>query len=668
MKKLYLRTILAALLLTITTNINAAVTSMADLFGKYAFTATVEITEDGEALKEHFAAESEVVITKDANGIFDAQITGFAGAKGSEAMKVNSFSAEKNAFAVRNPNGSNYGVFTGGVYYSEADGKYPFGETQLSDLVFTFNPETQEITVPDFTIIGNCDWAASTCKVLARYTNVKMTLVESENIIVPDISGEWTVKGGGDFGTKEGSVLPAEYLMTLAQNGDAKTYTATFTIEGIAPFTLDATFDGNTLSIPFNNKCVDETNGWYIVNMYSNNPLEGTITFTYSSEKAMPSANPLVIGKQTGDEDAPTEFIQWWMNGSAKKNAGTEAFDWAGEYTLKSKDFMDFSAGADVMPAEGDMVITYNEASDAYYVTTLLGFDIYDLNLGGLKLTPSEDDPNVASIAIDGGYGTAYIKSSEDYSVWYCIKDANGGKTPLTLTRNEDGTFKLSDFFIAKGAYGEENTYIASIQNNVVTAKQAEVPVWEGEYKATAKVTKYADVDCPETFDIVIDPAGDYGQFVTTFITADAKAANYGGIKFTPSDSDADKAEMKSNMFVKTVQPGVEYWKIKDMNGSDSPISYTRNADGTISISSFSLWKVTFDESYNEVNTCLALYEDVTATKQASGIGQVVSGNNDGTTRMYDIMGRQLDTDINSMKGKLVIIKTANGTRKVLVK
>ena len=88
MKKLYLRTILAAILLTITTNINAAVTSMADLFGKYAFTATVEITEDGEALKEHFAAESEVVITKDANGIFDAQITGFAGAKGSEAMKV----------------------------------------------------------------------------------------------------------------------------------------------------------------------------------------------------------------------------------------------------------------------------------------------------------------------------------------------------------------------------------------------------------------------------------------------------------------------------------------------------------------------------------------------------------------------------------------------------
>ena len=64
MKRLYLQTFLAALLLTVSTNANAAVASMADLFGKYKFTATVEVTADGEAYKEHFAAESEVVITR----------------------------------------------------------------------------------------------------------------------------------------------------------------------------------------------------------------------------------------------------------------------------------------------------------------------------------------------------------------------------------------------------------------------------------------------------------------------------------------------------------------------------------------------------------------------------------------------------------------------------
>lgn len=63
MKKFYLLITMAALMMTVSAN--AAVESMANLFGKYKFTATVEITADGEKMKEHFAAESEVVITKD---------------------------------------------------------------------------------------------------------------------------------------------------------------------------------------------------------------------------------------------------------------------------------------------------------------------------------------------------------------------------------------------------------------------------------------------------------------------------------------------------------------------------------------------------------------------------------------------------------------------------
>lgn len=665
MKRLYLQTFLAALLLTVSTNANAAVASMADLFGKYKFTATVEVTADGEAYKEHFAAESEVVITKDAANIYDAQITGFAGAKGNEAMKVNMFSAEKNAFAVSNPNGNNYGVFTGGIYYSEADGKYPFGETPLGALVFTYDPDTKNITVPDFTIIGDCDWAASTCKVLAKFTNVKMTLVEAENIEIADITGEWTVKGAGEFGTKPESALPDTYTLTLEQNGNAKTYTATFNIEGVAPFTLDATFDGNTLTIPFSNKCVDETNGWYVVNMYSNNPLEGTITFTYSSEKAMPSANPLVIGKQTGNEEAPTEFIQWWMNGSAVKKADTEAVKWDGTYTLKSNDFLDFGTG-EAFPVESDFVVTYFEATDAYYVTSMLGYEIGSLNYGGLKLTPSADDPNSATIALDGGYGSAYLKSAEDNTVWYCIKDANGAKSPLTITRNEDGTFSLSSFFVAKGAYGEENTYICGYQSNVLTVKSAEEkPVWEGTYTVTATVEKIADGDYPETFELKIEEnAYNNLPYVTSFITSDFYSLNYGGAAFTVSDSDEDKAEMASDKFVKTVTPGELYWKVMDVNGQTSPISFTRNADGTISIASFSLFSINFN---NNETTCLAVYNNVVAKKGDTSVG-AITNNADGKVAVYDIMGRQLGTDINSMKGKLVIVKTANGTRKVLVK
>ena len=176
MKKFYLTSLLAAFMLLISAPASAAVKSMADLFGKYKFTATVEVTEAGKAFQEYFAAESEVIITKDAANIYDAQITGFAGATGSEAIKVNAFSEEKQMFKVTNPSGNNYGVFGNGIYYSEADGKYPFGDVALGALYFTISEDAKTITVPDFTLVGNCDNEKSTCEVLATFTNVKMEL------------------------------------------------------------------------------------------------------------------------------------------------------------------------------------------------------------------------------------------------------------------------------------------------------------------------------------------------------------------------------------------------------------------------------------------------------------------------------------------------------------
>ena len=164
----------------------------------------------------------------------------------------------------------------------------------------------------------------------------------------------------------------------------------------------------------------------------------------------------------------------------------------------------------------------------------------------------------------------------------------------------------------------------------------------------------------------MIAPEGDYGQFITTFITEDAKAANYGGIRLTPSADDADKAEMATDKFVKTVEPGVKYWKIYDMNGSTSPLSLTRNADGTVSISTFSLFEISFDAEWNEVKKCLAMYENVVAKKSASGIENVnVSDDNGSDVRYFDLSGRALKSAGN---GRLVIVKTAKGVKKVLVK
>ncbi len=662
MRKLYALSIILSMMILCSTGAKAKVSSMAELFGKYKFTATVEVTEAGKAFQEYFAAESEVIITKDAANMFEAQITGFAGAKGSEAMKVNAFSEEKQMFKVTNPSGNGWGVFGNGIYYSEADGKYPFGDVALGALYFTISEDAQTITVPDFTLVGNCNFDNSTYDVLAKFTNVKMVLLESEAINIPDISGNWKVTGGtGDYDTMQGSVLPTEYTMTLEQNGNANAYKATISIEGIAPFTLDATFDGNTLVIPFDNVLIDEANAYYLADMNGN--LTGKFSFTYSSEKAMPAGSPLVIVAKGGETN---NYVQWWMNGSAKKQSDAPAFSWAGKFKMTVGSLLDFSGGADSFPTESDFEITYYEVIDAYYLTSILGCNVGNVNNGGLKLTISDEDPTVAEISLTGPYGAAYLKSSDDNSVWYKMVDSNGGQTPLTLKRNDDGTFTLSNFFIVKGAYGAENDYVASVQDITIQGEAPVVYTWDGTYEATATVTKYVDGDYPETFPIVIAPEGDYGQFITTFITEDAKAANYGGIRLTPSEDDADKAEMATDKFVKIVEPGVKYWKIYDMNGFTSPLSLTRNADGTVSISTFSLFEISFDAEWNEVKKCLAMYENVVANKSASGIENVnVSDDNGSDVRYFDLSGRALKSAGN---GRLVIVKTAKGVKKVLVK
>ena len=660
MKKIYAINIILCMMLLCGASAKAQVASMADLFGKYKFTADVVVTEAGKTSEANILKEGEVIITKDAANIYEAQITGFAVNNATEAMKVSNINTETCKFQVKNPSGNSYGAM-GGLYYSDINGTYPFGETQIESLVFVYDPSTKAMTCNDFSLVGNCDYSASTCEVFAKFTNVKLTLIEAEAINIPDISGNWKVTGGGEFGTMEGSVLPTEYTMSLEQNGNAKSYKATINIEGITPFTLDATFDGNTLSIPFDNVLIDETNAYYLADMNGN--LTGKFTFTYSSEKAMPVGSALVIVAKEGETN---NYVQWWMNGSAKKQADAPEFSWAGKFKMTVGSLLDFSGGADLFPTESDFEITYYEAIDAYYLTSILGCNVGNVNNGGLKLTISDEDPTVAEISLTGPYGGAYLKSSDDYTVWYKMVDANGGQTPLTLKRNDDGTFTLSNFFVVKGAYGEEKTYVASVQDITIQGEAPVVATWDGSYQATATVTKYVEGDYPTTFPIVIDPAGDYGQFITTFFTEDAKAANYGGIRFTPSEEDADKAEMASEKFVKTIVPGETYWMIYDMNGSNSPISITRNTDGSISLGSFSLWEMNYKTNDKK---CLALYENVTATKVTTGLESVVSASNKQGEYMFDLQGRAISGKaLNGMKNRLVIKKTAEGTTKMIVR
>ena len=98
MKKNYFMSVCLVLLSAFSAT--AQVSSVADLFGKYKFTATVEYTEAGEAYKNQLPAESDVTISEDANYI--AKIVGFAGSQ--TQQNINAISTEKEMLKVTNPN------------------------------------------------------------------------------------------------------------------------------------------------------------------------------------------------------------------------------------------------------------------------------------------------------------------------------------------------------------------------------------------------------------------------------------------------------------------------------------------------------------------------------------------------------------------------------------
>ena len=70
MKKNYFSTFFAALMLLVAMPATAQVSSLANLFGKYNFSATMEVTAEGESYRDKFSNDCVVTIEKDDYGYF----------------------------------------------------------------------------------------------------------------------------------------------------------------------------------------------------------------------------------------------------------------------------------------------------------------------------------------------------------------------------------------------------------------------------------------------------------------------------------------------------------------------------------------------------------------------------------------------------------------------
>ena len=624
MKKCYF--MLVCLMLFMASKATAQVSSIVDLFGKYKFTATVEFTAEGEAYKSQLPSECDAEISEDATYI--AKIVGFAGSQ--TQQNINEISIEQSMLKVLNLN--NPALWSNGLILANENGDNPYGVWDSAEgawavesygpVYYTFDPATKEISIPDFTVVKMSDYTAAKGTIIAKYTNVKMTLVEATTVEIADISGDWNFKAGSStYSTMAGSTIPTEFAVALAKTDDTgRAYNATFAIEGFDAVTLPATFDGNSLAIAYDSTYLDAANGIRFGNMNGSKVKQGSIEFKSQSEEAFSlySGFSFVIdsiGKnKAGDADSTyVKLQQWYMDGTLKLPSEAPAFDWAGVYNVKAGDLYVQNAAGIEWPTEFQFEVTYYETSDTYCVTSVFGYDIAGINYGGLMFTPAEDgksaDINTGNLASLGG------------GMFMKILDMNLTTSPIKLTVNEDGTMSVMGLSVATGEYGSNDNVLNAYYSNLVITKEAaeeEAPAfsWMGQHVVKAgKVDSYDGNEWPAEFTMTVSDVNG-SILVTEFLGNDVSAINYGGILFTIAE-DGKSAEMKTGSFVGGAMP--EYLKLYDMNAQTSPIVFTLNDDGSVSVSNFFIKHLKYDENYNPSESGAAYYQNVTIPAVGGG-------------------------------------------------
>ncbi len=453
MKKNYFYALFAMLFMAMPAM--AQVASMGDLFGKYKFTATITTTDAGQEYTDLWSDDCEVIITKGTNGAVGT-VKGLLG-NGAD-LTVANINVTANKFEVVNPN-PNYGLLSTNPYIGVAD--MTLENLQLYTMEYHYNPETKEITIPDFSIC-KFSWPAPDYnmvgEVLAEVTNVKMVLLEAEKVEIPEIEGEWSFKPYSMGYVRNDSTFVYEFKMNLVAKDDTKTsYDATFNFEGFDDFTLDATFDGVNLIIPFNNQYLDAEQkirlGVKATTLDMTLIKEGQLSFTYSSPTLMWQNDYIVVRKDvitTEEVDGETvekesaETLQQISYGWIERE-DPNAYNWADTYTVSLKRVVDYDTNDTItFGKEFEMVV--EKSMGAFYVTKFLGYDT------SIELVPNKDGKS-ATMNLGGGYyGFTMLKFLEqvdnDYA-YLTLTDINGQSTSLDVILNEDGSLSISDFTVS---------------------------------------------------------------------------------------------------------------------------------------------------------------------------------------------------------------------------
>lgn len=472
MKKLYTRLMMAIVAITMAVPAKAAVESVAELFGTYRMTANVEIID--QAYKDKLSGDCEVKIMADPVGIYACEIDGLFGIEDSyqQVSKMVVQDDGKQALRIVNPNGGNWdawGTFDG--WMANADGSNPFGAERFGPIFYTLNEDGSVITLPDFSFVKMNDTFSEVAGIIAKFTNVKLTLVKKDEIEVSDISGNYHFTPNQDYDYEgKGANFPREFDMTLANKGDNKAYDVTLVWANLGELKLEGKFDGSALNLPINNTKLGE---YILFDSYQN--AQSNITFNLVGDNLK-----LTSGILFAEADSTSVY---WVGGGLAKLEGEEtpAPSYVGTY--KAKATIAYLADGANVPTEGDIVIEYDETYNMYFVTSFMGYDTYTMNYGGLEFRPDPEDPKKGAIVTEDMYQFLDIVSmSDDFKQiqYLVLRDVNGALGEIPVTFDEDGNMTIKDCSIFSSWEGkDEADAFVAYYSPIVAEKQKDATAIE---------------------------------------------------------------------------------------------------------------------------------------------------------------------------------------------
>lgn len=673
MKKLLHIALLSALAFSFTP-MKAAVTSERDLYGTWTFKAKVEMIDNSFADKEAFSGDCEVIIGPTNNPNYNCEVTGFAGSSTSVPFFIPS--TDKSEFGTLRSSGpTTWKWGETDLVYGTSESANPYWDPNC-DLDFIIrNAEGTEITVDTFYLVTVADKMGETCTPIVRFTECTLSLKEKKEVPATDMSGNWHFTGGE--GNMPSENFPAEFDMTLETANEMNTlYKATMTFDGYEPVIFEnVTFNDKTMTFPISNTYVDQENG--IVFADANGALEGTFSFTKNSEKNM-SVNFSIRVKEGETQD--------WAVFSGNVTKKTDDIDFTGTYTITSNTIENYYVEGRKttfeVPAVSEMTII--DQGYGPYITKIFGQD-----LGQLAIAATASGDTLTIPAVNGYYGFAAVYSNQGT---YLVLSTESDKISDDIKfywDEEEQTFKLDGMFLLYYEYGNNESIAMEAYINPCTAER-KVEEWNylGDYTMNATVTTtaaaadYADFDFAESSKFTLTEAqGPTGlaTYVTTFMNADALTLNYGGFVVTVDEQ--EKTLSFNGALVYFNYAAGKQLSLRDAEQGTNPIVVTYNADGTITMSDFTI----VDGAGNLVATCTNVtltpssgsdaIESVSSDRKAAvyaADGVIYIAGEPTRVEVYSISGAQeysgITNEIGGLKRGFYLVKANGSTSKVIVR